>query len=107
MTPRPIPHDDIGYAVDPDFAMVHTRYADHAEGLPRTRTIQGVINLLGYRGQPCDRCYPPPPESPLRPRRRALSQPEPAPVDEEPVAEPDLPIVLDVPDSPSAEVESE
>lgn len=65
---RPIPPDDRGYAVDPS-GIVHSRYADHATGLQRTRTFVGVMSIAGGRSlEPCDACYPPPP--PPRPTRR-------------------------------------
>jgi hypothetical protein len=68
---REIPPDPEGYAVDVELGYVHSRYADHAVGCPRTRSVAGVRSLLASGpgvGRACTTCYPPPP--PPAPRRR-------------------------------------
>lgn len=79
---RPIPADREGYAVDVVSRIVHTRYARHAEGLPRTRSLAGAYVLLANAdAEPCPLCYPAPPEPEPAPmvvrrwsgRRRAAS----------------------------------
>ena len=59
MTYRPLPIDPVGYAVDPKTGEVHTRWASHAVGLPRTRQATGVWAILGREPVPCRECYGP------------------------------------------------
>lgn len=55
-----IPQDPEGYAVNAPLRLVHRRYASHAEGLPRTRTLAGVATLVGDTEEPvvCRQCWP-------------------------------------------------
>ena len=39
-----IPYTDEGYAVEPS-GVVHRRYADHAMGAQRTRSLVGALSL--------------------------------------------------------------
>jgi hypothetical protein len=66
---RSVPLSDEGYAIDTASRRVHLRYALHASGLVRARSISAVYNRLGNADPiPCDDCFPPPvPE--LKPRR--------------------------------------
>lgn len=50
-----IPTDAEGYAVKD--GILHTRYADHAEGAQRTRTEVGALTLGAKKA--CTECYPP------------------------------------------------
>jgi hypothetical protein len=79
---RPLPHDATGYAVEPDTRIVHTRYAAHAEGFPRTRLIDGVVTLLqGAPANPCETCYPAPEPEPVKPKTKGKrAKPERVPV---------------------------
>lgn len=55
-----IPIDDIGYSVEPDTGIIHTRYATHGDGT-RTRTMKGAQSILGkQKAKPCAECYPSP-----------------------------------------------
>ena len=76
-----IPLDPDGYSVNPSTGTIHTRYADHARDLPRTRTTKGVQTILdGKDGKACKTCYKTPryPEPPRPPQRRRLSWAAPA-----------------------------
>lgn len=54
-----IPTADEGYAVVASTGAVHRRYATHAPGARRTRTLAGVGVLLnGSEPQVCRRCWP-------------------------------------------------
>ena len=54
-----IPTDPEGYAVDRVLHAVHRRYAVHAAGLARTRSVAGVLTLLaGAEPVVCRRCWP-------------------------------------------------
>ena len=82
-----IPIDPIGYKVNPETGVIHTRYADrHAAGY-RTRTERGVLSLLdGKEGKACEVCYGKTPvHRPTTPRapqvRRIPSTTEPTPDD--------------------------
>lgn len=56
---RPLPINERGYAVDVLTDVVHARHADHARGLPRTATSDGVRqHLLGRTPVPCTVCWP-------------------------------------------------
>lgn len=87
-----LPPDPEGYAVDVDLGFVHARYAEHAVGLPRTRSAAGVAAMLsGGPVRPCSLCYPPPPPPPAPPRARRR-EPVAAP---EPVLPPADPLLID------------
>ena len=69
-----IPLDPNGYSVNPSTCTIHTRYADHGNGL-RTRTEKGVLTLLdGQKPKLCKDCYPSPryPAPPRPPQRRRV-----------------------------------
>lgn len=74
-----IPTDSEGYSVNQSTGTIHTRYADHGNGV-RTRTTKGVETLLdGKQGRACKQCYgnnpPSPSDTPRVPqvRRSAAS----------------------------------
>lgn len=73
MTKTAIPIDAFGYKVDVPGKLIHTRYANHGEGV-RTRTVKGVQTLLGDGGgKPCKDCYPAPryaSDTPRSPQKR-------------------------------------
>jgi len=52
-----IPRSDEGYAVD-STGMVHRRYAVHARGLPRSRTLDGALGHVKGKAIPCPECWP-------------------------------------------------
>jgi hypothetical protein len=90
--PRFVPLSDEGYAIDTASRRVHLRYALHASGLVRARSISAVYNRLGNADPiPCDDCFPPPvPE--LKPRRvrkaEVVVEVEPEPQEHEAESEP-------------------
>ena len=70
-----IPLDPNGYSVNVSTGTIHTRYADHGNGL-RTRTEKGVRTLLdGKRGKVCKDCYPSPQyaQPPRPPQKRRIT----------------------------------
>ena len=72
-----IPYTDEGYAVEPS-GVVHRRYADHAVGAQRTRSLVGALSLLGAaEPMACELCFPPTPTERRRPRRRDREEPGP------------------------------
>ena len=83
MEGRSVPIDPEGYAVDVELGYVHSRYAAHAVGLQRTRSVMGVVQLLRDGvGRPCSLCYPPPEPDPVKPRRGRSMYP---PVERDPI----------------------
>jgi len=52
-----IPRSDEGYAVDLT-GVVHRRYAVHARGLPRSRTLDGALGHVKGKAIPCPECWP-------------------------------------------------
>ena len=54
-----IPESAEGYAVDLDANRLHRRYADHAPGATRVRTVTGVFVLAGSGElpEPCELCF--------------------------------------------------
>jgi hypothetical protein len=71
-----IPLDAEGYSVNQNTGTIHTRYADHGNGL-RTRTEKGVLTILdGKKGKACEVCYgknpPYPVTSPRPPQTRRV-----------------------------------
>jgi hypothetical protein len=81
-----IPIDPEGYSVNQNTGTIHSRYADHGNGL-RTRTTKGVLHLLdGKAGKPCVTCYgknPPYPTNTPRPpqTRRVQTWAQPAEIE--------------------------
>lgn len=65
-----IPRADEGYAVDPT-GMVHRRYAVHARGLPRSRTLDGALGHVRGKAIPCPECWP----QVVKPKSRAKGGP--------------------------------
>jgi hypothetical protein len=71
----PLPESAKGYRVDRSSGVVHSRYAEHAASLPRTKTEAGVRQLLDGRVPgSCPECFPlvkaaPPKRQPSRPAR--------------------------------------
>jgi hypothetical protein len=104
MTAAPgLPASPKGYRVDRSSGAVHSRYAEHAASLPRTKTEAGVRQLLEDQvPEPCIECFPastpsPAKRQPARPSRARMVvdvtplQPEPdeAPARESPDVEQD------------------
>lgn len=55
-----IPPRDHGYSIEPDTAIVHERYQDHAPLAMRT-SARGVANIAdGRKPVACDVCFPAP-----------------------------------------------